>query len=162
MADWYVLHAKTAKELEISRRVKEVGMQALVPRRQMIERRQGAVRAVIRNLFPGYVFVNTALSAEDYYRLTSISGVIRILGPRPVPAEQINRVLRLAQEDDLVGISQVLCENGRVMVVSGPLKGLEGQIVKLDRRKGRAKVSIPLFDDFKMVELSVDVLKKSE
>ena len=164
-ADWYVLHTRTTREMEVSRRVKQAGITALVPRRQMVERRRGLRRIVVRNLFPGYVFVYTALDAKAYCQLAGIPYVIRILGhgaPQPVTPEEMNRVLRLAREDDLVGVSQILYENGRVRVLSGPLAGLEGQIVKLDRRKGRAKVNIPLFNQPRFVDLSVHVLEKSE
>lgn len=165
MAEWYVLHTKTAREVEVGRRVRDAGMHALVPRRQMTERRRGVTGQVIRCLFPGYVFVNTALEPNDYYTLTGIRGVIRILGagrPQPVQPAEMNRVLGLVRDDELIGVSTALLERDGVKIVSGPLRGLEGQIVKLDRRKGRAKVNIPLFGEPKIIELSVNVLQKSE
>jgi transcription termination/antitermination protein NusG len=43
-------------------------------------------------------------------------------------------------------------------VINGPLKGLEGKIVKVDKRKGRAKVKLDLYDESFLVDLSFELL----
>ena len=39
-----------------------------------------------------------------------------------------------------IGFSKVFKKGENVTVIDGPLKGLEGMIIKIDKRKGRAKV----------------------
>jgi len=69
-------------------------------------------------------------------------------------------VYRLSGDGDPLGISEVFYEGGKITIVSGPLQGLEGQIVKIDPRRFRAKVNITLMGEPRIVELGVDVINK--
>jgi transcriptional antiterminator NusG len=166
MDKWNVLHVKTGWENPIKSEiirsifgtVSIVPMEScIVPRRLMNERVQGNYHKVERTLFPGYVFLKTFLNAKTYYALTNIPGVIRLIGEPQ--QEEMDRVLRLTTESDLIGISKVFSEGNNVKVISGPLLGMEGQIIKLDKRKGRAKVNMSLFGEQKVVELSIIMIQ---
>ena len=50
-------------------------------------------------------------------------------------------------------------ENKSIRIVSGPLKGLEGMIVHVDRRKGRAKVRLAMYDNSFEVDFGFDSLE---
>ncbi len=50
-------------------------------------------------------------------------------------------------------------ENKSIRVVSGPLKGLEGMIVRVDRRKGRAKVRLEMYENSFEVDFGFDSLE---
>ncbi|MCX7031488.1 MAG: KOW motif-containing protein, partial [Spirochaetes bacterium] len=52
-------------------------------------------------------------------------------------------------------------ENRRIRVVSGPLQGLEGSIVKVDRRKGRAKVRLDIYADAFEIDFGFEILESS-
>jgi len=49
-------------------------------------------------------------------------------------------------------------EDSRIVVVEGPLMGLEGRIVKVDRRKGRAKIMLDLYNDSFSIDLAFEVI----
>ena len=49
-------------------------------------------------------------------------------------------------------------ENSRIVVTEGPLMGLEGKIVKVDKRKGRAKIKLDLYDDSFAIDLAFEVI----
>ena len=51
-------------------------------------------------------------------------------------------------------------ENDRIVVDSGPLQGLEGKIVKVDRRKGRAKIQLDLYTENFLLDLGFEVISK--
>jgi transcriptional antiterminator NusG len=53
-------------------------------------------------------------------------------------------------------------DNSRIVVIEGPLMGLEGRIVKVDRRKGRAKVSLDLYNDSFTIDLAFEVIGSAE
>ena len=53
-------------------------------------------------------------------------------------------------------------ENKRIRVIHGALKGLEGKIVKVDRRKQRAKVALTLYEDSFLIDFGFDLLEPSE
>jgi transcriptional antiterminator NusG len=42
--------------------------------------------------------------------------------------------------------------------VEGPLMGLEGRIIKVDRRKGRAKINLDLYNDSFTIDLAFEVI----
>ena len=53
-------------------------------------------------------------------------------------------------------------ENSRIVVLLGPLKGLEGKIVKVDKRKRRAKVKLDIYEDSFFIDLAFDVIEKAQ
>ncbi len=168
MCDWYVLHVRTGKESEV------VGSLArhlphcktMVPRRIMKERKNGRWKSIVRELFPGYVFVHTDMDAAMYYKLDGIPSVIKILGndkgPQPVPENEMAHILWLHGSGDPLGISELHLEGGKITVISGPLAGMEGQIIRVDPRRQRAKVNISLMGQPRIIELSINAITKSE
>lgn len=165
MNKWYVIYSRTGSELDIAKVInRDMGVVgALVPRRELRERKSGMLHKVYRTLFPGYVFINAELTTELYYRLLKVPGTIRLLGePTPLYEYEMERILALTGCSGLVERSSLLLEGSHITVSRGPLVGLEGQIKKLDKRKGRAKVELMLFNQPKIVELSIDVITKSE
>jgi transcriptional antiterminator NusG len=50
-------------------------------------------------------------------------------------------------------------ENSRIVVADGPLLGLEGKIIKVDKRKGRAKIKLDLYDDSFSIDLAFEVIQ---
>jgi len=53
-------------------------------------------------------------------------------------------------------------ENDRVVVIEGPLKGFEGSIIKVDKRKQRAKIRVDFGGTAHTMDLSFeDMSKKS-
>jgi transcriptional antiterminator NusG len=165
MNDWYVLHVKTGKEHDTKAALCRdlPGVVHLVPERTLRERINGKWKEVSRILFPGYVFISAYLDTDLYYRLMAIPSVIRILGtgkPDPVPLEEMQVILRLGNEGDPLGLSEVYRQGNMVYVISGPLVGLEGQIIKVDARRFRAKVNISLMGEPRIVELGIVDISK--
>lgn len=162
--NWYVIHCLTGREEDVRSRVKggDIG-KVVVPIRLMRERRKGVWCNVERVVFPGYVFVQADMTPAAYYAMRNVPGVIRVLGtrrPMPLLEEEVTLILKLTMDGDPLGLSEVFVEGGRVTVISGPLKGLEGHIVKLDARRFRARVNINMMGEPRIVELAVDVIKK--
>lgn len=167
MTKWYVLHVMTGEEISVRDyiRKKMPGIKALAPQREMKERKGGEWKIRKRTMFPGYVFVNCPMAIDEYYRLSNIYGVISILkgassSPASVPEDEMNFILKVTEEDDLVGIMNMVIDGDKVKVISGALQGYEGQIVKVDRRRFRAKVKFTLMGQEKFVELGVNVVEK--
>jgi transcriptional antiterminator NusG len=134
----------------------------LVPQRRLMERHKGKWKEVLRTCFPGYVFVRAEMDTALYYKLYQIPSVIRILGsngPQPVPLNEMNAILWLTAEGDTIGISDALHEGEKIKVMAGPLIGLEGQIIKIDARRHRAKVSLGLMGEQRTVELGINLIK---
>ena len=52
-------------------------------------------------------------------------------------------------------------ENDRILVIEGPLKGFEGCIIKVDRRKQRAKIRVDFAGSSHTMDLSFEDIEKS-
>lgn len=165
MDNWYVLHVLTGNELDVKKSAEKM-YKAIVPRRLLNERKFGVWETVERVLMPGYVFVQTEMQATDYYELTSIPGVINILEgasgcPEPIREDEMKTIFSLTRDGDLVGISDIFQEGQDIKVINGPLQGFEGNIIKVDRRRFRAKVKFTVAGNEKVIELAVNVLNKA-
>lgn len=164
---WYVVQVMTGKEKDIKECIIAKGIKALVPSKEMKERKNGKWNYLIRVIFPSYVFVlANEIDAKVYYSIRAIPGIIKFLrdenGPIPIQEDEANYILKLAQNGEPLGISEVYTEGNKIVVSSGPLIGLEGKIIKIDARRFRAKVDITLMGEPRCIELPVNVIKKSE
>lgn len=68
-------------------------------------------------------------------------------------------ISRLTCNGEIIGISKVLTENGKVVVVDGPLVSMEGVIEGIDQRKGRARVRMNFLGEERTVDLGISVLR---
>lgn len=159
---WYVLQVMTGDEVAIRNVIEnKIGVTAWVPRRIVYERHQGKVKSVIKTMIPSYVFVQIFLEPKVYYQLRSVVGVIRFLGgfgPEPVENHEMNYMFQLCGDGEIAGLSTLSIGDG-VRVMAGPLRGMEGQIVKIDRRKLRAKVRLTLLGRPHEVDMGIEVLE---
>lgn len=166
--EWYVLFVNANQEEKMKKILeKEVGdeYKFIVPKRELRERKDGIWHMVKRKLFPGYVLIKGIMNIEVYYKLKKIPGIIKLLsneGDILTVDEKELRVLKILidNDDNNIGISKLYKENDCVKIVAGPLVGLEGQIVKVDFRKGRAKVSLSFMNEERVLELGIEVVDK--
>ncbi len=164
---WYALFVMSGEEERVKERLQyklsNTGLRILVPKRKMRERKDGKWDCKIRILFPGYVLLNGNLGTDEYYGMKGTPGVIRLLGDKNGPTEieenEISVIGRLITDNDIIGISDVFVENGSIIVVDGPLLGMDGIIETIDKRKGRVKVRLNFIGEQRLVELSVNMLQ---
>ncbi len=164
--NWYALFVLTGEEENVKERLKyrfRDELRILVPKRKLRERKRGKWIHCIKTLFPGYILINGDLSVEQYYRLKGVPGLLMLLrnGYEPLKISQEEMVIlnRLICNDETIGFSSVLVENGRVAVIDGPLVSQEGIIVSVDHRKGRAKVKLNFLGEPRLVDLGISVLQ---
>lgn len=158
---WYVLRCVTGREAEVAKRVRQIpGIEsAIAPRRTLMERRHGRWRDVVRITFPGYVFLAADLTAETYYKVSEIPYVIRFLKsddrPQPVPENQMALVLALDNGGQPFGLSNARIVGGRYRIISGPLVRLAACVKRIDARRGRATIEIPLLGEARQIDLGI-------
>jgi len=165
---WYVLFVCSNQEEKVKKILEsEVGdaYKFIVPTRELRERKDGKWNTIKRKLFPGYVLIKGIMNIDVYYKLKKIPGVIKLLSSEDevlTVDESELRVLKILIDNDgnNIGISSLYKENDGVKIVAGPLMGLEGQIIKIDYRKGRAKVSLRFMNEERVVELGIEVVDK--
>lgn len=78
---------------------------------------------------------------------------------REVPEEEMRTIVKLINEEDVIDYSKIYVEGKTIQVVSGPLKGKEGIIKKIDKHKNRAKIMLPLFEHETLIDVGIEVLR---
>ncbi len=171
MMNYFAIQIKTREEkkfisLATNLRAAEP-LTILFPRRSLSIRRLGKTRQTEAPLFPGYLFLQgETITPDIYWRLKKIPGFFRFLKSnhdiRPLEGPDRELLLHFLSFGELVKKSRVrFDENSRIQVIEGPLKGLEGRIVKVDKRKGRAKVKLDLYDESFLVDLGIDIITET-
>ena len=170
--NFYVISVRAGKEealLTIARRREELApVQFHWPRRKLTIRRKGKRIETLAPLFSGYLFMETDSITEPIYRTTKrLPGFYRFLESndriRPLSGEDLELVGHFIKLGEIIGKSQVVFdENSRIHVKNGPLSGLEGKIVKVDRRKQRAKVRLDLYKESFLVDFGFELIGPAE
>ena len=171
--NYYALQVKTRGEEKFMRLFRaqnpDIDLPLHFPQRSLDIRRGGKILPTKLAVFPGYVFLefpedDTILRYQWAFRRTE--GFYRFLRSNqdiaPLQNRDLELVLHFIREvGPLAGKSQVYFDdNSRIVVISGPLSGLEGRIVKADKRKGRAKIKLDLYGDSFCIDLAFEVLER--
>ena len=172
--NYYAIQVKTRGEEKYIRLLNslhpEVGLPMYFPQRRINIRRGGMMKPLTSAVFPGYIFIeaeNVDIIAHQWaFRRTD--GFYRFLRSNQNISPLMERDLELAlhfikRAGPVAGVSRVYFnENSRIVVMDGPLVGLEGRIIKVDKRKKRAKVKLNLYDDAFAIDLAFEVMESLE
>lgn len=171
---WYVIHVETGYEDVVCQYIDKVkdymfeGLKynLLVPKRKIFERNQGIRKEVIRRMFPGYVLIETDNILDFYIRAKDGPHILRFLKARDyfheVGSDEIRQIIHMADNKGLIDVSQAFMVNDKIIISHGPLLGREGIIRKIDKRKGRAKVEFYINNKLLLIDLGIDIIRKTE
>jgi transcriptional antiterminator NusG len=115
-------------------------------------------------MFPGYLFLEAEeVNGQLLSLLKSIPGFYQVLPSNkhiePIPPNDLQFLNSLFNKNYIASISKAsFDENNKIQIISGPLKGKEGMIIKVDRRKGRAKIIVKAFEKEHYVDLGFEVI----
>ncbi len=135
-------------------------------KRKLKLRRRGKWQEKTSSIFPGYIFVRREkIDLSLYNKIKRIKGFVRFLKSnnniQPLSRKDEEIILHFLKFGDTIDKSLVTFdENQRIKVISGPLKGIEGLIVKVNKRKGRAKVRIQMETSSFLVDLPFEIINK--
>ena len=166
---WYVIQVRTGTEEEIQRQCetiidKSILEKSFIPKYEQERKYQGEWHTELKILFPGYVFLVSGEKEKMFFEVKRIIGVTKLLGTGetivPLTDEEVNFLLRLGGDEQTVEMSEGIIENDRVVVTSGPLKGSEGLIRKIDRHKRKAWLEIEMFGRTVEMQVGLEVVGK--
>jgi len=173
---YYAIQVKTRGEEKYIRLFRalypDCPMQIYFPQRKLSVRRKGMMVQTTQAVFPGYIFLEVegeAAIQQYHWQFRRTAGFYRFLRSnqdiQPLADRDLETVLHFIKKTGpqaLAGISKVYFdENSRIVVVEGPLAGLEGKIIKVDKRKRRAKIKLDLYDDSFAIDLGFDLLEQA-
>ena len=167
--EYYALQVKTRAEDKFMRLFcgnnPETSVSLHFPRRRLSVRRKGVVANEVAPVFPGYIFIETEgkIPTPEFWALRRTDGFYRFLKSnqdvRPLTGKDLRTVLHFLRLGPVAEKSKVFFdENDKISVVEGPLKGLEGSIIKVDKRKGRAKIKLDLYGDSFSIDLAFEMI----
>ena len=141
----YCLFCNTVKCGAVATAIRQkYGYTAIAPK--IIQRKwvKGECLEKIRDYLPGYVFVYSETPIRDFRELWIMEGVLRCLGEREngyrLTGDDERFAIMLHAGGGTIGILKAYREGDRVKLVREAMGGFEGQIIRLDRRKGRAQI----------------------
>ncbi|SJZ42149.1 transcription termination/antitermination protein NusG [Anaerorhabdus furcosa] len=158
--NWYVVntyagHENRVKE-NLERRVESMGIsdylfRILVVEESEIEYKNGKEVEKMRNLFPGYLFVEMIMTDDAWYVVRNTPGVTGFIGssgggakPFPVSPDEIESILRrIGIGDSVVNVNFKVGDT--VKILSGPFSGMEGKVNAMNDKDRVASVLTILF-----------------
>lgn len=157
---WYVIQTysgyENAVKLDLQRRVDSMGMsdyifRVIVPEETIIETKaDGKQKEKIKQIFPGYVFVEMIVTDESWFVVRNTPRVTGFLGssgggtkPVPLAPDEINQILlkigvmQKPTYDHLIG--------KHVEILNGAFQGMKGEVSFVDNDQEKITVNIDVF-----------------
>ena len=146
---WYALWTRSHCERLVSEQLTAGGFQVFLPTIEVWSRRAGIRRRIPVPMFPGYLFLHSAMNKAAYMEVRKTRGLVCILGERwdklaEVPCGEIDAIQRVAQTRTPVLAHPYLRAGQRVRITRGPLADVEGILVRQNLDKGLLVLSIEL------------------
>jgi len=132
-AHWYALQTRPRHEKKVAVELEQKGIASYLPLLAQVHRWTDRSKIVRVPLFPGYVFVSTALSPAVRLAVLQVWGVLAFVGPHKqaeaIPASQIEAVRTLLACDVPFALHSFPKVGQRVRICGGCLDGVEGTLV---------------------------------
>lgn len=167
---WYVIQVYSGQEDQTKELIEKYVCKkniedCKIPLYVKAKKRKECWNMETRTLFPGYIFIKTRNIMELYYQLKSVPGMTRLLGTGkeivPVSAEEEIFLYKVGGQDLIVGLSKGIIENGKLIILSGPLKDMEDYIKKINRHKRLAWIELNILGETREMLLGLEVFRVS-
>ena len=174
---WYVVNTYSGHENRVKdnleKRLETMGIQEqlfriLVAEEPEIEIKNGKQVEKMKNMFPGYVFVEMKMTDEAWYVVRNTPGVTGFIGssgggakPFPVSPDEMESILRrMGQSDKKIVVNFTVGD--KVKILTGPFSGMEGTISSMNDQTQIASVMTLLFGRETPTDINYNDLQKVE
>ena len=100
-----------------------------------------------------------------YEALKWVIGLTRLIGTGreivPLTEEERRFLLDFGGEEQVVSLSEGIIENSVTKILSGPLKGKEALIRKIDRHKRKTWLEIEMFARKQEIQVGLEIVSKT-
>lgn len=173
---YFVINTISQKESEIFDKItrnisKEIYSDLFIVKRKRLKKKEGKWSEYEERLFPGYIFVETSNPKEFASQLRKIEGFKKLVGMGnigfityvPLTINEENMINSLiGKEKKTIDLSYIKIDEGRnVKIISGPLCGYEGKIIKYDLHKRVALISLPFAGREMTIQVGIDIIQES-
>lgn len=159
---WYVTYIRRNHERVVNKILTQKGLVTFLPQIIVPSRRKDRKILIKRPLFPNYVFVELDQVRENWMKVFRTPGLVRICGngrPMPIPNEDIESIRIFVNSDRNIYPLPFLHVGSKVQVISGPLAGAVGILIREEPKKRQLVVSIELMGQSVTATLFDDEVK---
>jgi transcription antitermination factor NusG len=153
--EWFALYTRHQHENAVARALSNRGIEAFLPRYNVVRRWKDRNKQLRLPLFPCYVFVHSSLDRK-FDILSSAPGIVGLVGsegrPSAIPGDEIESVRRAVESKFQVEPHPFLICGDRVRVKFGPMEGAEGILVR-KKNLFRLVVSVEILGRSAAVEI---------
>lgn len=166
---WYVIQVRTGSEKEIVKQCQTVISQEILeksflPYFEEMKRYEGSWHKEQKLLFPGYIFLVSKDPKELYQELKKVIGLTKLLrtGGQIIALTEAEKefLLKFGGKEQLVKMSTGFMEQDQIVILEGPLKGMEGYIKRIDRHRREACLELPLFGRMLDTRVGLEIIAK--
>lgn len=152
---WYAVYTNSNHEKRVAKQLEERHIEHLLPLYDSVRRWKDRRVRLQMPLFPGYIFVRFALSDRLHIlQIPSVAHVVSFGGhPVAVPESDIQAIQNCLNNGHHVEPHPYLQSGRRARVSSGPLRGLEGIVL---RRKNRTRFILSFDLIMRSVAVEID------
>jgi len=154
---WSVVHAKPRCEKKIADFCQSRGIVEYLPRLKRTHQYGKRIRIYHVPLFPGYVFVYTDIAGRQVVRNSSLIANLLVVHEQDKLLSQLNQVKFALEHQATIELLPQFTTGMTVQVKSGPLKGLEGIVVKV-KNNTRIILNVDFIQQSLAVEVSAEWL----
>lgn len=163
----YCIFCVTVKCETIASAIRQkFGYTAYSPR--IVQRKwvKGVCLEEVKPYLPGYVFVYAEQPITQFREIRMMEGVGRYLGQREddyrLTGNDRSFAEMLYAQNGTIGIMKTYKEGDRVRLATSMLGGFEGEIIKLDKRKGRALLQYSFDGNSYKVWVGYELIEEDE
>ncbi|OPX45902.1 hypothetical protein CLHUN_03750 [Ruminiclostridium hungatei] len=174
MGNWFVFIVQTGQEQKacdfLNKLLNREESTAFIPQVELIFKSSKYIRKELKPMFPGYVFTDSVLDEKEFvseaFRYVKFSNCIfKLLGNQSynymtISEAEKNYLLDFCNDRYVAEESQGFIIGDNVFINSGPLKGKESIIKRIDRHKRRAEIEITCLGDIRRVGVSLEIISK--
>lgn len=181
---WYAVQVASGCEkrvkTDLERRVKTFDVlerisQVEIPQTPAVKiRKDGSRQHTEEKVFPGYVLVKMVMDDDTWQVVKNTSHVINFVGseqkkgvgrgrghvkPLPLSLSEVERIFKQTSEQEPV-VKIDMAAGDKIMVLSGPFKDFEGEVVEVSPERSKLKALLSIFGRDTPVELEFNQVQK--
>lgn len=169
----YVFWVKTGQEEKAAEEIKAAFNNKVAPLQFLVEtffRKQGKVKKETHLAFPGYVFIVTEISNDDFIIrakecVRNSKGIIRLLcygdtNEVAMREEERAAIDCLWQDKNCIEASIGFIEGDHIVITEGHFKGRESVIREIHPRRRQAVVEIEFMGGIRKATIGLEIIEK--
>jgi transcriptional antiterminator NusG len=182
---WYVVQVASGCEKRVKsnlqQRVQSFDVsdrifQVEIPKTPTVKiRKDGSRQHSEEKVFPGYVLVQMLMDDETWQVVKNTPNVINFVGseqkrgygrgrghvkPMPLGWNEVQRIFKQTTEQEPV-VKTYLAAGDKIMVLSGPFKDFEGEVIEVSPERSKLKALLSIFGRDTPVELEFNQVQKT-